>query len=120
MDKAIQKLRSFHLIHTLNHQNDVKSDGTGSENWQFEHIIRHLEMPILLCHTKCGEWPYLFATIVANAKIMLDIADLNYYYFGYILFSECKKKIFFVRLAASLQCNSSEFFNRQGSNPIKN
>ena len=22
---------------------------------------------------KCGEWPYLFATIVMNEKIMLDI-----------------------------------------------
>ncbi len=25
---------------------------------------------------KCGEWPYSFATIVANEKIMLDIAAL--------------------------------------------
>ena len=25
----------------------------------------------------CGEWAYLFATIVANAKIQLDIADLE-------------------------------------------
>jgi len=30
---------------------------------------------LLLCHNKCGEWPYLFATIVANTKILLDIAD---------------------------------------------
>ncbi len=27
---------------------------------------------------KCGEWPYLFATIVANAKILLDIAALKH------------------------------------------
>jgi len=26
---------------------------------------------------KCGEWPYLFATIVANENILLDIAVLN-------------------------------------------
>jgi len=26
---------------------------------------------------KCGEWPYLFATIVANEKILLDIAALK-------------------------------------------
>jgi hypothetical protein len=25
---------------------------------------------------KCGEWSYLFATIVANAKILFEIADL--------------------------------------------
>jgi hypothetical protein len=32
---------------------------------------------LLLGHWKCGEWPYLFATIVANTKIMLDIAELE-------------------------------------------
>jgi len=26
---------------------------------------------------KCGEWPFLFATTVSNAKILLDIADIN-------------------------------------------
>jgi hypothetical protein len=26
---------------------------------------------------KCDEWAYFFATTVANAKIMLDIAALN-------------------------------------------
>ncbi len=31
----------------------------------------------LLCHNKCGEWPYLFATSVANTKILLDIAGLG-------------------------------------------
>ena len=54
----------------------MKIDGTGSENCKFGHI-GHLEMPILLYHKKCGEWPFLFATIVANAKIMLDIAALE-------------------------------------------
>ncbi len=32
---------------------------------------------LLLCYKKCGEWPYLFATIVANTKILLDTADLK-------------------------------------------
>ena len=27
---------------------------------------------------KCGEWPYLFATFVANAKLQLDIADIEF------------------------------------------
>ena len=26
---------------------------------------------------KCGVWPYLFAIIVANGKILLDIAGVN-------------------------------------------
>ena len=33
---------------------------------------------LLLCHKKCGERPYLFATIVANTKILLDITDLKH------------------------------------------
>ena len=28
---------------------------------------------------KCGEWPDVFATIVANAKILFDIAGLGRY-----------------------------------------
>ena len=33
---------------------------------------------MLFCYfIKCGEWPYLFATIVANTKILLDIAALD-------------------------------------------
>jgi len=32
---------------------------------------------LLLGHKKCGKWPYLFATIVANTKILLDIVDLD-------------------------------------------
>jgi len=32
---------------------------------------------LLLGHKKCGEWPYLFATIVASTKILLDIATLE-------------------------------------------
>ncbi len=32
---------------------------------------------LLLCHKNCGERPYLFATIVANTKILLDIAGLD-------------------------------------------
>ena len=32
---------------------------------------------LLVCHKKCGERPYLFATIVANTKILLDIAVLD-------------------------------------------
>ncbi len=33
---------------------------------------------MLFCYSvKCGEWPYLFATIVANGKILLDIAALK-------------------------------------------
>jgi len=31
---------------------------------------------LLQCHKKYGKWPYLFATIVANTKILLDIAGL--------------------------------------------
>ena len=26
---------------------------------------------------KCGEWPYSFATVVTNVKILLDIAALH-------------------------------------------
>jgi len=26
---------------------------------------------------KCGEWPYWFATVVASAKIMLDITGID-------------------------------------------
>jgi len=34
---------------------------------------------MLFCYSiKCGEWPYLFATIVANGKILLDIAGLEF------------------------------------------
>jgi len=33
---------------------------------------------LLLRHIKCGERPYLFATILANTKILLDIADLGH------------------------------------------
>ena len=29
---------------------------------------------LLLCHKKCGECPYLFATIVASTKILLNTA----------------------------------------------
>ena len=32
----------------------------------------------LPCSFKCGEWPYSFATVVANGKILLDITDLNW------------------------------------------
>ncbi len=33
---------------------------------------------MLFCYSiKCGEWPYLFITIVANGKILLDIAALR-------------------------------------------
>ncbi len=28
----------------------------------------------------CGDWPYLFATIVANTKILFDIADLERFF----------------------------------------
>ncbi len=33
----------------------------------------------LLCHKKCGECLYLFAIIVANTEILLDIAAINEY-----------------------------------------
>ncbi len=29
---------------------------------------------LLICHKKCGEWPYLFASIVASTKILLGTA----------------------------------------------
>jgi len=32
---------------------------------------------LLLCHKKCGKWPYLFATIMADTKILSDITGLN-------------------------------------------
>ncbi len=35
---------------------------------------------LLLCNKKCGERPYVFATIVANTKILLDIAVLDSLY----------------------------------------
>ena len=37
---------------------------------------RHGWITILALSSKCGEWPYSFATFVANEKILLDIADL--------------------------------------------
>jgi len=38
----------------------------------------YLSLDILFCFVwKCGECPYLFATVVANAKIWLDTAGLN-------------------------------------------
>ncbi len=40
---------------------------------------------LLLCHKKFGERTYLFATIVANTKIMLDIAGLNHSIFTHLL-----------------------------------
>ncbi len=42
-------------------------------------IILVTKDAVLLCHKKCGEWLYLFATIVANTKILLDIAVLEHY-----------------------------------------
>jgi hypothetical protein len=41
-------------------------------------IILVTKDALLLCHKKCDELPYLFATIVANTKILLDIADLRH------------------------------------------
>ena len=41
-----------------------------------KYVILVTEDALLLGHCKCGKWSYLFATIVANTKILLDIADL--------------------------------------------
>jgi len=47
---------------------------------------------------KCGEWPYLFATIVANEKILLDIAALDRMNFGQICPTAPPKPKFWLRL----------------------
>ena len=39
-------------------------------------VILVTEEALLQGHLKCGKYPYLFATIVANTKILLDIAVL--------------------------------------------
>ena len=34
-------------------------------------------MNFYVCLYKCGEWTYLFATTVANIKLLLDIVALD-------------------------------------------
>ncbi len=43
-----------------------------------QFVILVTKDALLLCHIKCGEWPFLFATIVAYTKILLYIADLKF------------------------------------------
>jgi len=54
-----------------------EKDGKWSNNCQ--NFWTCLSLEILFCFVwKCGKCPHLFATILANAKIWLDIADLDY------------------------------------------
>jgi len=41
------------------------------------HQIRGDVIQVQICFKKCGEWTFLFATNVANVKILLDIAALD-------------------------------------------
>ena len=40
------------------------------------HKRKYCRDALLAMPQKCGEWPFSFATIVANEKILLDIAEL--------------------------------------------
>jgi hypothetical protein len=66
--------RYLHLIQTLNHQRrEMAQDVKAVKNfntWGSGDAV-------LTISQKCDEWPFLFATTVANAKIMLGIADIE-------------------------------------------
>ena len=64
-----------HLDFKKNHSN-VKRNGTGCKNDQCG-IITHNRCPFWFATQKCGGRPYLFAIIVANVKIFLDIAEVS-------------------------------------------
>ena len=46
-------------------------------NWKCLCKKTHRLKTISARYSKCGEWPYSFATFVANEKILLDIIALN-------------------------------------------
>jgi len=71
------KSRTFliksNLYHTFLLKNNSK--GLNRENPDMRVIKRVKQFKI--CFKKCGEWTFLFATNVANVKILLDTAVLD-------------------------------------------
>ncbi len=45
--------------------------------WDVKFVILVNKDALLPCRIKCGELAYLFATLVAKTKILLDIAVLD-------------------------------------------
>ena len=54
----------------------MKKDGPGNNFFMKLGTSRHFSHFRDALLQKCGEWPYSFATIVANEKILLAIAAL--------------------------------------------
>ena len=72
-------IKTLHLIHTLKHQNSAKREMVQD----MKNVKKNLgildAIEVLFAKSKnCGKWPYQFATIVASAKILLVIDDLQY------------------------------------------